>query len=303
MDLQEQLDDQRERETENTETVVADTPLLTDAAIRKDARKTDIVEVNFSDQTARVVESSDAPKLTLDVVKAKAAPVQPAKVIFDGKKWHARVRMGVPFSLNVKHAQLAEKHKGATETAEQLKALDRAVKNLYIAEMIESPSFSFEGEGDGTPIEECSDILVNALWGAFCEKNTPIDDQIYQVKSLRGQPIHTAILLGESLNAYPAQLDKKITDYTPADIEQATQRSLAQRRILVSSMIFPSLFTFSFNGEGSGDVTYPVEDISEQFLQTLHTAYRVSNIPSAALDMVHRFPALGENGEREGVGT
>ena len=300
MDIQSQLDDARERQTDTEVTSVADRPLLTDAAIRTDTRKTDIVEVNFSDQTARVVESSNAPKLTLDVVKEKASPVEPAEVIFDQQKWHVRVRMGVPFSLNVKHSQLLEKHKDAN-TPEKVKARERAVKNLYIAEMIESPQFSYEEQGEGVSIEGCSDVLIGELWNAYCEKNMPIADDVHQVTVLRGTPIHASILLQDATTLYPAPLDKKIADLTEHEREATTQRSLASRRILVTSMVFPELFCFSLNGEGGdGEIaTYPVENLSELFLQTLHTAYRVANVPSEGLDAVHRFRQISGNANGE----
>ena len=53
--IQDQLDEQVETQTENATTDISEMPLLTDAAIRNDARRTDIVEVNFANQTARVV--------------------------------------------------------------------------------------------------------------------------------------------------------------------------------------------------------------------------------------------------------
>ena len=163
MNIQDQLDEQRENETEATAIDIENAlPLLTDEAMRNDSRKTDIVEVNFANQSARVVESSDAPLLTLDVVKEKAAPIQPETVIFDQKEWKVLVKMGVPFHVNARHSKLVDQANDTEDPAE-LKALDNAVKNLYISQMIESPKFSFEGKGEGQPIEEKSDLLRDEL--------------------------------------------------------------------------------------------------------------------------------------------
>ena len=407
MDIQEQLDSQVEQEQEAPATV-ADKPLLTDEAIRNDQRKTDVVEVNFSDQSARVVGTSDAPKLTLDVIKEKADPVQDADMVFDTKTWTVRVKMGVPYSLSAKHAKLLERFKDVSDP-NNLANMHRSVKELYVAEMIDAPKFSFQGIGKGRPVEECSDLLIEALWLAYTEKNAPIghdihatavdtqplsdgaiaiendlsgyqyqqdlvltvaptqdaelsDTQaaivvvyedsngsniinrlrftkpgkkksgnpikpqtvtlpafakvvrvetkgwkagdfsittvakhqdIYQVAVLRGQPIHASLLLSETFELFPVIAGKLATEMTDAEVEQMEQRSLARRRIFVSSMVFGEGFSFSLNGEPSGE-SQPVaiEDISEQFLETLFQAYRVTNVPAAGLDAAHRFQGI-----------
>lgn len=299
--IQEQIDQQVEGEQEATTTEVAEKPLLTDAAIRADKRRTDLVEINFSDQTARIVDTSDAPKLTLADVKAKADPIQDADLIFDTKTWTVKVRMGIPFAVRARQAQLLSNMKGTAP--EQIKNRNRAVNTLFVAKMMDSPKFSYGGEGEGTPVEECSDILIEALLTAISEKNTPLEDDIYQVTVLRSQPIHTAILLQNTFDAYPIGTGKKTQDMTDREIEATAARSLEQRRVFVSSMVFPEAFTFSLNGEGSDGDTYPIEDISEQFLQTLHTAYRVSNIPEAGLDAAQRFRSMGGDANGQESGT
>ena len=103
-------------------------------------------------------------------------------------------------------------------------------------------------------------------------------------------------LLTDSFSLYPAPLAKRVIDMTDAEIEQTTQRSLSQRRIMVSSMVFPEGFTFSLNGEGSEGEKYPIEDVSEMFLATLHQAYRVVNVPEAGLAC--RAP-ISSNGRKQ----
>lgn len=296
-DVQAQLDALSEEETETTvtETEVAPAPLLTDDAIRNDKRKTDLVEVNFANQTARVVGTSDAPKLTLDVIKDISEPVQDAELIFDSSKWTVKVNMGIPFSLTAKRVKLLEEYDNLSEP-ETLVNLDRALKNLYLSEMIDTPKFSYEGKGSGKPIEECSDLLIEALWQAYAEKNAPLVDEIYQVTVLRGQPIHAALLLQETFELYPLGQGKKVSDMTDAEIQDREQRNLSQRQILVSSMVFPEGVSFSYNGESSGEgISYPIEDVSELFLETLHQAYRVVNIPQAGLEAVSRFQRFQQN--------
>ena len=230
--------------------------------------------------------------------------------------------MGVAFRINARHTQLINRFRGKPvldddgeavvdskgdpvyepPTPEKNAKLNRAVKNLYISEMIDAPQFSFEGEGEGTPIEDVSDVLADALFSAYVEKNQSESDDVFQVTVLRGQPIHTAILMQESFNSYPAPLQKEVASMSPADIEQTTQRSLAQRRILVASMVYPEGFSFSLNGEGTQTANYTqLSTVSELYLQTLHSAYRASNIPEASLQMVQRFRVSQQNGDGEKV--
>jgi len=297
--IQDQINEQMEERTENATTDMATLPLLTDEAIRSDTRRTDIVEVNFSSQNARIVGTSDAPKLTLDVVREESAPIQPVKMVFDQQEYRVDVRMGVPFSVNARHSQLIQRFNDLPDTPENNAKRNRAVKNLYISEMIDNPKFSFDGQGEGRPIEDVSDVLADALFSAYVEKNQPEEDQIYQVTVLRGQPIHTAILLQDSFDAFPAPLQREVHDMTQADIEATTQRSRKQREILVSSMVFPEGFSFSLNGEGSEGELYPIEQVSELWLQALHAAYRASNIPEVGLSMVSRFSVASTNSNGE----
>ena len=56
---------------------VVKTPLKFSAeVIERDNRQVDVVEINFKDATAQVVQDSDAPKLTKKVLKEKGAPIQ-----------------------------------------------------------------------------------------------------------------------------------------------------------------------------------------------------------------------------------
>ena len=294
--IQEQLDAQIEKKREAEATVVSEVPLLTPDAIAKDRRRTDIVEMNLKDQTAQVVESSDAPELTAEVLAEKGKPIQSVNLIFDGQVWRVNVRHGKPLRLQIQHEKRLADFKDKKITPELLRERDTAVKHLLLPEMIADPQFTFEGIGEGNPIEDCSSILLNALWEAYLAINAPLEDEIYQVSVLRGTPLHAAILLGESFELYPAPLEKKFADMSEDEIEAIEERSLAQRRILVSSMILSP--AFSLNGEGKAGA-YPIEEISEGMIQTLFQGYRVVNVPEAGLQALNRFPQVG-NRDRSG---
>ena len=53
--------------------------------IPKSHRETEIVEVNLKNSQARIVESSDAPELTHDILAIKAKPIQIVEIPYEGK--------------------------------------------------------------------------------------------------------------------------------------------------------------------------------------------------------------------------
>ena len=116
----------------------------------------------------------------------------------------------------------------------------------------------------------------------------------FKITVLRGVPGEAAILLQSGFELYPlGELGKKMVDLSGTEIEQLEARNIAQRRVLVSSLM-PGL-NLSYNGQGHKNA-FPVEDISERYLQTLFEAYRVVNIPTARRDALLRFQRLFGNG-------
>ena len=93
--IQEQLDAQIKAKRVAQIVEVSEAPLtLTSEIFERDARETAIVVVNFKDESARLVESSDAPKLTADVLKTKGKPVKTVEMYFDDQIWKVEVRDG-----------------------------------------------------------------------------------------------------------------------------------------------------------------------------------------------------------------
>ena len=165
--------------------------------------------------------------------------------------------------------------------------------------MIAEPEFSYNGVGNGVPIEKRSVILLNLLFDAYFVANVPVEDEIFQVEVLRGVPGEAALLLQQGFELYPlGALKKKSADLSDTEIEQLEASNLAQRRVLVSSMI-PRL-NLSYNGHGEENA-FPVEDIYGRYLQTLFEAYRVVNIPTARRDALLRFQRLFGNQNRKGA--
>ena len=313
--VQEQLDKQIAAKRVAQVVEVSDAPLLTPDIFERDARSTAIVEVNFKDKSARLVETSDAPKLTAEVLKTKGKPVKTVEMFYEDLMWQVAVRDGKPLSLEVVHMKLLEEYMDREQDPVAMDERDRVIANLLLGKMMVDPLFSYKGEGEGTPIEDRSPIMIEALCNAYNEVNHPTKDEIYQVTVRRGVPADAFTLLGDTFEWYPVGgIAKKYKDMSEDELAAAEARNTARRRVLVASMIVdpPLLYkkadeTEVEAGEASPpddqDLTtsaeeteaYPVEDLSERFMETLHEAHRVTNIPAAGLVALQRFRSMGRN--------
>lgn len=283
---------------------VAKTPLkLTPEILKRDQRKTDIVEIDLNTGAARVVEKSEAPKLTKKVLKEKGARVHTVEIIFDGDVMEVEMMHGKSLALDIAHEELLDAYKDKDLTDPNvLTERDTAVKRLLLSGMVLNPIFSCQGEpADGHPIEDVSQILLDALWNGYCELHFPLKENWYQVKVLRGIPLETMNLIGKTFEAYPADIGMTQENYTPEEITAMAERHTERREVIVASMLLdPAL---SLNGESQYKHPYPIEDLSEHFLQMFFNAYRVSNVPKAGYEALRTFRRSGNNGLGESSDT
>ena len=297
--IQEQLEEQVDEsyEAEVTENVVK--PLKFSAEmIERDKRETDIVEINLKDGLARVVEESDAPKLTKKALKEKGAPLQVGKALFDGAVMEVDMWHGMPLSVDIGRSNIVALYKDRIqEDYSAFVERELAIKQFVLASLIPD-AFSYEGVPKGLPpIEDCSEILIGALWNAFLELHYPVLDDIYQVKVMRGIPEDVYAMLGNTFEIYPVGEKLKTSQMTPDAIETHVNRANAQRAVLMSSLILePAL---SYKGEGRGKYPYPVEKLSEWMLQCLDNAQKASNTPAGGQGMLDRFLQYQQNRVRK----
>lgn len=298
-ELQDQIEEQYEEthDTENATQTISDLPLLTPEIFESDRQKKfDVVEINISDQSARIVEKSVAPKLTKEILEERAKPIKIVSMPFNSTEWQVHVRHGRTLRLQIEHQRLLDRYK-APETEEtpeervkRLAERERQARNLMLSHTIANPALSYQGvtpEGEnGLPIEEQSDVLVNALWHAHLGVNVPLDDEVYQIQVCRSAPIHANLLIGGTFETYPIGDTLKVMDMTDDDIEMFIARNDAQRKIWVTSMIASP--TLSLNGEGKRGA-FLVENLCEQFLATLYNGYRVVSVPEASRVFLQRF--------------
>lgn len=300
--LQKQLDTQIENKRAAQVVEHSEAPALTSDVFGKDDRESAICEVNFRNMSARVVESSDAPKLTVEVLQTLGKPVKTVEMFFDDQMWTVKVLDGKPLDIEVAHLKILEQYIGQEKDGIAMDARDRAVANLLLGKLMYDPPFSYMGEGEGTPIEARSSILIDALCNAYASVNTPTEDSIYQVKVRRGVPADAFALL-DTFEWYPVgTTSKKYVDMSEDELSAVVAQKTAERQVLVPSMILDPVLSYKEIDASEVDVeetiedlaiaegdAYPVEALSERFLQTLMEAHRVTNIPEAGLKALQRF--------------
>ena len=305
--IQEQLDAQIKAKRVAQVVEVSEAPTLTSEIFERDARETAIVVVNFRDESARLVESSDAPKLTADVLKTKGKPVKTVEMFFDDQMWQVAVRDGKPLSLEVEQMKLLLEYEGQEGDRAAMEERDRIIANLLLGKMMVDPPFSYKGKGEGTPIEARSFIMIESLCNAYNAVNHPTEDEIYQVTVRRGIPADTYALFGESFEWYPVGgKAKKYVDMSEDELAAAEARNSAQRQVLVAKMILDPRLSYKKadataieETEASDpDETYPVEALSERFMETLFEAHKVVNVPEAGLKSLQRFSRAGNPDNR-----
>ena len=305
--IQEQLDAQIQKKRAAQVVEVSEAPTLTSEIFERDERSTAIVVVNFKDESARLVESSDAPKLTADVLKTKGKPVKTVEMFYEDQMWKVAVRDGKPLSLEVEQMKLLMEYEGQEHDRAAMEERDRIIANLLLGKMMVDPPFSYKGEGEGTPIENRSSIMIEALCNAYNAVNHPTKDEIFQVTVRRGIPADTYALFGESFEWYPVGgKAKKYVDMSEDELAAAEARNTAQRLVLVAKMILDPRLSYKKadateieETEASDpDETYPVEALSERYIKTLHEAHRVVNIPEAGLKSLQQFLRAGNPDNR-----
>jgi len=274
---------------------VAKTPIkLTPEILKRDRREFDWVEMNISTGDAVIVKKSDAPKLTKKVLKEKGAPIQTAEIVFDGELLEVDYWHGIPLGLEIERAQLLDAYKDREMTPELMRERENTAKHLILSRMINDPVFSLAGDpADGYPIEDCSPILLDALWQGCMAVNAPVEDNIFKVKVLRGVPLETHILLGQAFESFPVGKGLELTEMNDEEIETRIERLDAERAVYVATMVLdPPL---SLNGEGNGKHPYPTEQLSEKMMACLYSAYRTVNVPAAGVQALNRFRRRRKN--------
>lgn len=235
--------------------------------LERDAREFESVEINFKDMSAVPVEQSDAPQLTHKVFKTLGKPIKTVEMVFGNKPYQVLVRDGVPLSVEVLYYQkviaLSKSQKDVPlEMLQEAKHADRDITNLWVAKLVADPEFKYNGRGTGPRIETTSDILIDALIQAVDAINSPSEDTIYQVEVRRRFDL-SKVLAESVISDMKTDADpKNFVNLTEVELIEAEARLRARREA-----ILPAVLPVCQD--------YPVKLLSERFIKTLYSAYRV----------------------------
>ena len=225
--------------------------------IPKSHRETEIVEVNLKNSQVRIVESSDAPELTHDILAIKAKPIQIVGIPYNDKTYQVHIRHGKQLGDELKFKRIGIEYG------------EDASINFMLSKMIADPLLSWNGEGEGYPVEDISHLLKATLCEACLEVNDPTEDDIYQVEVYLGVPDEILEVVDTLL---PTQSFNEMTDDDLIKNEKTYH--IARQTLVVATIASPVLS----ESECEKNDAYPVSSISEGMMQTLFNAVSVVNV-------------------------
>ena len=279
---------------------IAETPIrITPELLQKDKRSTAIVEINLSTGEAVVVQESDKLKLDQKALKAYGAPIQVGETYYEGARMEVDICHGLTLAVEIERQHLIESYKSKDlKDPAVIREREEAAKHLILSHSIPD-TFSYQGVPDGLPpIEDCSPVLIESLWDAHLNVNSPLKDNWFQTEVLRGTPLETSVLLAKTFETYPVGGERIQTqEMTDDDLVVYVEKEDAKRAVYVATMLLdPNL---SLNGEGNGEHPYPTENLSEKMMQVLYNAYLVLNSPAPEVAILNRFRRRSENRKRK----
>ena len=299
--IQEQLDAQIQKNRVAQVVELSEAPTFTPDIFEHDERETSLAEINFKDMSARLVESSDAPKVTREVLETLGKPVKTVEFFYENSFFQVAVRDGIPLELEIKQLKIMIAYADREGNPAAMEERDLEISRMLLSGMMVDPPFSYQGEGEGIPIETRSSVMIASLAAAFSAVNSPEEDAIFQVTVRRGVPADAFAITGETFEFYPVGgKQKKYTEMSEEELSAEMARNIARRRVLVPAMIVdPKLSYTPVTVDASEEAVerppdddaegFPVGLLSERFMQTLFESHRVTNIPEAGLKALHRF--------------
>ena len=303
--IQEQLDQQIE--SKRAAAVVSDSelPFLDSDIFDDDTRETEIVEIRLSDMTARIVESSDAPKLTRDVLQTLGTPIKTVEFFYRDRFYKALVRDGVSLALEIEQLKVLMQLDEGNPVTQKQKNVE--ISRLYASRLLVDPAFSYheKEKGAGVQIESVSEALLNALSSALKAVDDLYENTIFRVAVYRGTPEDRFALFSD-FEWYSVGKSKKYTDMGEDELNAAMARNQNNRQIEVAAMIAdPPLCIDPEATEPPKDenAPYPVGLLSERFMRTLHQAHLCVTTPENSLRALQRhFRSLTDTGGADATG-
>ena len=235
--IQEQLDDRISSRRAAQIVEDSELPTFTPEIFERDDQETACVEVNFKDMSARVVASSDAPKITREVLETLGKPIKLVEMFYENAFFQVSVRDGIPLELEIQQLRLMTEYADREKDPVVKEERNIELSRLLLSGMLVDPQFSYRGRGEGIPIETRSRVMLDSFAEAFSVVNQ-IDDAIYQVTVRRGVPADAfAITGGETFEFYPVGKQKKYLEMSSEELSAEMARNTSRRRVLVPAMI------------------------------------------------------------------
>ena len=304
-DIQSQLDARISSRRAAQVVDASDLPTFTPDIFDHDERETALVECNFKDMSAKRVESSDAPKLTREVLETLGKPIKTVEMFYENAFFQVSVRDGIPLELEIQQLKMITEYADREKDPVVKEERNIELSRLLLSGMLVDPQFSYRGKGEGVPIETRSRVLLDSFAEAFSVVNQLENDAIYQVTVRRGVPADAfSITGGETFEFYPIGKQKKYLEMSSEELSAEMARNTARRRVLVPAMIVdPQLSYAPIDDEADvlpadENAPYPVGLLSERFLRTLFEAHRIVNIPAAGVSALRRFLRNAGDAER-----
>lgn len=292
--IQEQLDSRIQQRRAAQVVEASDLPTFTPDIFDHDERETALVECNFKDMSAKRVESSDAPKITREILETLGKPIKTVEMFYENAFFQVSVRDGIPLELEIQQLKLMTEYADREKDPVVKEERNIELSRLLLSGMLVDPQFSYRGRGEGVPIETRSRVMLDSFAEAFSVVNQIETDSIYQVTVRRGVPADAfAITGGETFEFYPIGKQKKYLEMSSEELSAEMARNTARRRVLVPAMIVDPQLSYAedigVENPSHGSDGYPVGLLSERFMRGLFECHRVVNIPAAGVASLRRF--------------
>ena len=288
-DLQAKIDAKlpEDKTPDRTQTNIPDKPISIDAIFESDARKVETVEINIASQNAIAVASSDAPELTADVIAEEGKLTKVVDLVFEDQVATIEVLNGISLAVEIERAKLNQKYADRELTKKEEYTRNLETLQLIVARLVVSPKFSFQGEGEGTPVEERSDFLLEAFYKAVAavvypvtlissyaelqESLTFLNEKLTKLETELAEKQKAAEKrVGRPTNKHKSEvreLERQIaTTQTGIEMTEASLGHIYQVKVHRGSPLHAALLTDSFEMYPTGDGT-PVLEMPDEMIQ------------------------------------